>query len=58
LASGDQYSPSPEKIQAREDLFWLLEEYKISLFAQELKTAVRVSPQRLEERLRELRVMD
>ena len=27
---------------------WLLEEYRVSLFAQELKTAVPVSPQRLE----------
>jgi ATP-dependent helicase HrpA len=27
---------------------WLLEEYRVSLFAQELKTAVPVSPQRLQ----------
>jgi ATP-dependent helicase HrpA len=34
---------------------WLLEEYKVSLFAQELGTAVPVSPKRLEESLAALR---
>jgi len=57
LTVGSQHSPSLAKMQAQEDFFWFLEEYKISLFAQELKTTVRVSPKRLEERLRELRAM-
>ena len=34
---------SPEKAALVEDFFWLLEEYKISLFAPELKTRVKVS---------------
>jgi len=34
---------SPEKTLLVEDFFWLLEEYKISLFAPELKTMVKVS---------------
>jgi ATP-dependent helicase HrpA len=34
---------------------WLLEEYKVSLFAQELGTSVPVSPKRLEESLAALR---
>lgn len=55
---GGRSSPSPAKARALEDFFWLLEEYKLSLFAQELKTAVRVSPKRLEETLRELQAMD
>jgi ATP-dependent helicase HrpA len=29
-------------------LKWMIEEYKVSLFAQELKTAVKVSPKRLD----------
>jgi ATP-dependent helicase HrpA len=42
---------SPEKRQAVESFFWMLEEYKISVFAQEIKTAHPVSPQRLEKQL-------
>ena len=38
-----------EKRQAVEDLFWLLEEYHVSLFAQELKTAVRVSGPKIKD---------
>jgi ATP-dependent helicase HrpA len=34
---------------------WLLEEYKVSLFAQELGTAVPVSPKRLDEYLASMR---
>ena len=42
---------SHEKRQAVESFFWMLEEYKISVFAQEIKTAHPVSPQRLEKQL-------
>ena len=35
-----------------EDLRWMIEEFRVSLFAQELKTMVRVSDKRLEEQLR------
>lgn len=33
----------------REELFFMLEEYRLSLFCQEIKTRIKVSPQRLEE---------
>jgi ATP-dependent helicase HrpA len=42
----------PKGIEARrqrEELRWLIEEYKVSLFAQELGTAVPISPKRLDE---------
>jgi len=39
---------STEKRKAVEELFWLLEEYKVSLFAQELKTTVPISRKRLD----------
>jgi hypothetical protein len=42
---------TPEKAQKVEDFFWLLEEYKISIFAQELKTAVKVSAKILDKEL-------
>jgi ATP-dependent helicase HrpA len=37
-----------------DEIRWLLEELRVSLFAQELKTAVPVSIQRIERRWREL----
>jgi ATP-dependent helicase HrpA len=43
-----------EKRCALEELFWLIEEYKVSIFAQELKTAVPVSPKRLGEKIAEI----
>ena len=39
----------PEGTAALSELRWLLEEYTVSLFAQDLKTAVPVSPKRLAE---------
>jgi ATP-dependent helicase HrpA len=42
---------SDEKRAAVEAFFWLLEEYKVSVFAQELKTAVPVSRERLDQAL-------
>lgn len=41
---------SGEKRAALEDFYWTIEEYKVSLFAQELKTAVPVSPKRLDQK--------
>jgi ATP-dependent helicase HrpA len=44
----------PKFTEARtqvEDFRWMVEEYKVSLFAQELGTAVPVSPQRLDQLL-------
>ncbi len=48
---------SPAKRTAVEEYFWLIEEYKVSLFAQELKTAVPVSKKRLEKKLKEIQRM-
>jgi ATP-dependent helicase HrpA len=48
---------SRERRQAVEAFFWLIEEYKVSLFAQELRTAVPVSEKRLRDRMREIERM-
>jgi ATP-dependent helicase HrpA len=47
-------SASQEKRKAVEDYFWLIEEYKVSVFAQELKTPVRISKKRLKAKLKEI----
>ncbi|MBI5062486.1 MAG: DUF3418 domain-containing protein [Desulfatitalea sp.] len=39
---------SAEKRRALEELFWMVEEYKISIFAPEIKTAQPVSAKRLD----------
>ncbi len=46
-----------EKRAAVEDFYWMIEEYKVSLYAQELKTAVRISPKRLKKRFAEIERM-
>ncbi|MGD9174588.1 MAG: ATP-dependent RNA helicase HrpA [Desulfobacterales bacterium] len=46
-----------EKRKALEDLFWMIEEYKVSIFAQELKTAYPISKKRLEKKLAEINRM-
>lgn len=48
---------SDEKRIAVENFYWLIEEYKVSLFAQELKTPFPVSQKRLEKRYEEIRRM-
>jgi ATP-dependent helicase HrpA len=48
---------SKEKKAAIEAYFWLIEEYKVSVFAQELKTSVPVSKKRLEDKLQEIERM-
>jgi ATP-dependent helicase HrpA len=42
---------SLEKAKAVESFYWLLEEYKISIFAQELKTNVKISAKKLDKEL-------
>jgi len=37
-----------------DELYWMIEEYKVSLFAQELKTPYPVSPKRLQHLIREI----
>jgi ATP-dependent helicase HrpA len=48
---------SDEKRQAVEEYFWMIEEYKVSVFAQELKTAIPISAKRLEQKLQQIRRM-
>ncbi len=48
---------SDRKRAALEELFWMIEEYKVSLFAQELKTAVPISAKRLEKKVAAIRRM-
>ena len=46
-----QPSRTAEARREREAYRWMVEEYRVSLFAQELGTAVPVSPQRLDRQL-------
>ncbi len=46
---------TPEARQLAEEFRWLVEEYKVSVFAQELGTAKPASPKRLDELLERLR---
>ena len=48
---------SNRKKESAEDLFWLVEEYKVSIFAQELKTAVTVSDKILQSKVKEIERM-
>ncbi len=45
---------SKEKTEAFDELFWAVEEYKVSLFAQELKTAIKISARRLDSLFEEI----
>jgi ATP-dependent helicase HrpA len=55
----DELSPraSDEKRQAVEEYFWMIEEFKVSVFAQELKTAIPISAKRLEQKLGQIKRM-
>jgi ATP-dependent helicase HrpA len=48
---------SPEKRSAIEEYFWMVEEYKVSIFAQELKAAIPISKERLKDKLRQIQRM-
>jgi ATP-dependent helicase HrpA len=52
-----QAQPSPSTARKRqiETFRWMIEEFKVSLFAQELGTAVPVSPKRLDQQLEMIR---
>jgi ATP-dependent helicase HrpA len=43
-----------EKKEMIEQLFWMIEEYKVSLFAQELKTPYPVSPKKMNQLIEEI----
>jgi ATP-dependent helicase HrpA len=45
---------SAQRRHAIEAFYWMLEEYKISVFAQEIKTAFPVSVKRLEHQLTQI----
>jgi ATP-dependent helicase HrpA len=45
---------SEEKRKAIEEFAWMVEEYKVSLFAQELKTPFPISKKRLEKKIKEI----
>ena len=57
LLAGLSEDTSTDKRDAIEALFWLIEEYKVSLFAQELKTPFPVSEKRLQNLGREIERM-
>jgi ATP-dependent helicase HrpA len=46
---------APEDRQRREEFRWMVEEYKVSLFAQELGTAFPISAPRLDQQLQKLK---
>jgi ATP-dependent helicase HrpA len=48
---------SEEKRSAIEEYFWMIEEFKVSVFAQELKTAFPVSKKRLQDKLKQIERM-
>ncbi|MGA8180448.1 MAG: DUF3418 domain-containing protein, partial [Desulfobacterales bacterium] len=57
LLKGLSETASEEKKAAVEALYWLIEEYKVSIFAQELKTSVPVSSKRIEDKFKEIERM-
>ncbi|MBW2063717.1 MAG: ATP-dependent RNA helicase HrpA [Deltaproteobacteria bacterium] len=57
LAKEMEHYASPAKREAVEEFRWMLEEFRVSLFAQELKTLYPVSQKRLEARLKEIERM-
>ena len=44
----------PQRQSKIEELFWMIEEYKVSLFAQELKTPYPVSPKKLNQLIKDI----
>ena len=46
--------PSQQLLDAIEELRWMLEEYRVSVFAQSLKTKLSVSPKRIEKAFDEI----
>lgn len=54
IRDGLTLDSSSEKNDKTEELHWMIEEYKVSLFAQELKTPYPVSPKRLNQLIKEI----
>jgi len=57
ITEGLPSQATAEKRKAIGDLFWMIEEYKVSLFAQELKTPFPISRKRLDTRMKEIERM-
>jgi ATP-dependent helicase HrpA len=59
VVAGFAAKPStvPEVRAMQEEFRWLVEEFKVSLFAQELGTAVPISAKRLDQKLEQLRLI-
>lgn len=57
LLAGLNPATSDEKRNQIEAFFWMIEEYKVSVFAQEVKTAFPVSAKRLDKHLADIRRM-
>jgi ATP-dependent helicase HrpA len=54
LIANLSHEDSEEKRKEIETFFWLIQEYKVSVFAQELKTPFPVSSKRLDKKLKEI----
>ncbi|HLZ19424.1 MAG TPA: DUF3418 domain-containing protein, partial [Smithellaceae bacterium] len=54
IIAGMTAAASAEKKTKTNELYWMIEEYKVSLFAQELKTPYPVSPKRLQQLIRQI----
>jgi ATP-dependent RNA helicase HrpA len=57
LEEGTRAGISPEKKKAIEEFRWMIEEFKVSLFAPELKTPFPVSAKRLAAKVKEIDAM-
>ncbi len=57
LLSNLSKETTQEKAEKTEEFFWLLEEYKVSVFAPELKTSVKVSSKKLDSFLTTISTM-
>jgi len=57
LRKGLSSSTSAEKRESINEWAWMIEEYRVSLFTQEMKTAYPVSRKRLAARLKEIEEM-
>ncbi|MBU2481361.1 MAG: DUF3418 domain-containing protein, partial [Proteobacteria bacterium] len=55
--SGLCENTSEQKTALVEEFYWMLEEYKISLFAQEIKTLTKISTKKLDQVLIKLSTM-
>jgi ATP-dependent helicase HrpA len=48
---------SAEKLKVMDEYYWMIEEYRVSLFAQELKTLFPISRKKLAQKMHEMKMM-